>query len=249
MIIDCHVHIDPNETPTDQRGAELLRFADRMGIDKLCASVLIGGEQPTPEQVQESNDIVWQAVQQHPDRFIGMCYVNPCYLYHSLEELDRCIASGPFRGVKLWCAMHSDQPNLDPVADRAAELGAPILQHTWIKTTGNLAFEPEPRHLAALAERHPQTNFILGHSGGNWERGLKTVIGCENVHPELAGGDPEMGQTEMAARLLGAHRVVFGSDAAGRSYASQLSKVAGADVSEDEKAAILGGNMERLLGL
>ncbi len=249
MIIDAHVHIHPRRDDPDDPGGYLLPFADRMGIDKLCVSTLIGGEQPSPEEIRQSNDTVWQAVERHPDRIIGFCYLNPCYLYDSLDEMDRCIANGPFRGVKLWVAMHSDQPNLDPLADRAAELDVPILQHTWIKVTGNLPHEPEPRHLAALASRHPQTSFIMGHSGGNWERGLKEVIEQENVHAGLAGGDPEIGQTEMAVRLLGAQRVVWGSDAAGRSFASQMAKVTGADLTDEQKAAILGGNMERLLRL
>ena len=249
MVIDDHVHIEPHLGDPDDPGAYLLPPADRMGIDKLCVNTLIGGQQPTPDDIRASNDLVWRALENHPDRFIGFCYLNPCYLYQSLDEMDRCIANGPFQGVKLWCSMHADQPNLDPIAQRAAELAAPVLQHTWIKVTGNLPAEPEPRHLAALAARHPQTQFILGHSGGNWERGLKTVIEHQNICAELAGGDPEMGQTETAVRLLGAERVVWGSDAQGRSFASQMAKVTGADITDEQKAAVLGGNVERLLGL
>ena len=247
VIIDCHVHIHQYYKDLQDCGGSLLPAADRMGIDKLCVSVLLGGEQPTPEDIVRSNDTVAAAIQRYPDRYVGYCYLNPCYLLQSLDEINRCIVEGPCRGIKLWVAMHSDQPNLDPIADRAAELRVPILQHTWIKTTGNLANEPEPRHLAALAARHPEVNFICGHSGGNWERGLKTVADLPNVYAELAGGDPEMGQTERAVELVGAERVVWGSDADGRSFASQMAKVLGADISDTQKAAILGGNMERLL--
>jgi len=250
MIIDCHVHIRSGYDDPDERVGGLIQYGDRMGIDRMCLSLGTSREHyPNPDIITESNEMVWEAVEQHPDRFIGFCYLNPCYLYHSLGEMDRCIVNGPFRGIKLWIAMHCDQPNLDPVAERAAELGVPILQHTWIKITGNLPDESEPRHLAALAERHPETTFIMAHSGGNWERGYKTIIEQQNVYGELAGGDPEMGQAELAVRLLGADRVVYGSDAPGRSIASQMSKVTGADLTEDEKAAILGGNMERILGL
>ena len=247
MVIDCHVHLRPYPGNVEDPAGDLLRAADRMGIDRLCVSALVGGEQPTPEEIRQSNDLVWEAVEKHPDRYVGFCYVNPCYLYQSLEELDRCIAQGPFRGVKLWVAMHCDQPNLDPIAQRARELRAPVLQHTWMKQTGNLPFESEPRHLAALAARHPETTFICGHSGGNWERGLRTIADLPNILAELAGGDPEMGKTECAVALLGARRVLWGSDAAGRSFASQMAKVTGADISDEDKAAILGGNMERIL--
>jgi predicted TIM-barrel fold metal-dependent hydrolase len=52
---------------------------------------------------------------------------------------------------------------------------------------------------------------------------------------------------EMAVRELGAERVIYGSDAAGRSFASQLAKVCSAAISEEEKALILGGNLKRML--
>ncbi len=51
----------------------------------------------------------------------------------------------------------------------------------------------------------------------------------------------------MAVRELGADRVIYGSDAGGRSFASQLAKVQGADVPDDAKKKILGENLKRLL--
>jgi predicted TIM-barrel fold metal-dependent hydrolase len=53
--------------------------------------------------------------------------------------------------------------------------------------------------------------------------------------------------TEMAVRELGADRVIYGSDAGGRSFASQLAEVHGAKVSEQAKRSILAGNLKRLL--
>ena len=69
-----------------------------------------------------------------------------------------------------------------------------------------------------------------------------------NVVIEIAGSDPTTGFVEMAVRELGAERVVFGSDAGGRSFASQLAKVLGADIPEATKRLILAGNLKRLLG-
>jgi predicted TIM-barrel fold metal-dependent hydrolase len=53
--------------------------------------------------------------------------------------------------------------------------------------------------------------------------------------------------TEMAVRELGAERVLYGSDAGGRSFASQLAKVRGAAIPEPAKQLILGENLKRLL--
>ena len=51
----------------------------------------------------------------------------------------------------------------------------------------------------------------------------------------------------MAVRELGAARVLYGSDVGGRSFASQLAKVFGADISAAAKRLILGNNLKRLL--
>lgn len=250
MVIDCHVHVQSGLGTAEDRMGYLLEYADRMGIDRLCLSLGTSrAYQPDMDTVRADNDMVRAAVERYPDRYIGFCYLNPCYLYDSLDEIQRCLVDGPFKGIKLWVAMLCDQPNLDPICERAAELGAPILQHTWIKITGNLPFESTPHHVAAIARRHPDVNFILGHSGGNWELGYRVVQDLPNVYAEVAGGDPELGQTEMGVAMLGAERIVYGSDAPGRSFASQLAKVHGADITDEQRALILGENMRRLLRL
>jgi predicted TIM-barrel fold metal-dependent hydrolase len=149
--------------------------------------------------------------------------------------------------VKLHVAIHCNRPELDPLARRAGELQAPIYQHTWLKVDGNSPGESTPSDLVELAARHPGTQFILGHAGGDWERGIRSIRTSRNVSLELAGFDPTSGVAEMAVRELGADRIVYGSDTGGRSFASQFSKVIGADLPDSAKRLILGGNLKRLL--
>src|SRR4051812_24837326 len=54
------------------------------------------------------------------------------------------------------------------------------------------------------------------------------------------------GVMEMVVRELGPERVVYGSDVGGRSFASQLSKVMGADIPDSARELVLGGNLRRL---
>jgi predicted TIM-barrel fold metal-dependent hydrolase len=150
-------------------------------------------------------------------------------------------------GVKLWVAQRANAPELDPIVERATELKAVVFQHTWIKVAGNLPGESTPMDLAALAVRHPNAKLICGHTGGDWEQGIRAVRAYENISVDLGGGDPVAGITEMAVRELGSDRVLYGSDVAGRSFASQLGKVYGADVSDEAKVQIFAGNLKRLL--
>jgi hypothetical protein len=89
--------------------------------------------------------------------------------------------------------------------------------------------------------------MICGHTGGNWELGVRAIRASKNVFAEIGGGYPTTGMVEMAIRELGAERVIFGSDVTGRSFASQLGKVHGAAISEKQKALIFSENFRRLM--
>ncbi len=227
---------------------ELTGFADRMGIERLC--VFMGMKwsyDPSPEDMRQQNDDVLAALVRWKHRAFGFVYLNPNHLDESIAELERCVASGPMVGVKLWVARHCNAPELDPILKRAGELKAIVLQHTYIKATGNLPGESTPMELADLARRHPRVTIVCGHSGADWEIGIRAIRDCPNVYADLCGSDPTAGMTEMAVRELGAHRVLYGSDAGGRSFASQLGKVLGADIPESARNLILGENLKRLL--
>lgn len=249
MIIDVHCHLSgvPGRTP-DERMALLVDFADRMGIDRLCVYMgLTWSHAPTPDNFRRQNDEILEALRHWSHRAYGFVYLNPHFVKESLAELDRCVRDGPMLGVKLWIARRCRDAEIDPIVARATELKAVIFQHTWWKTTGNEPGESTPDDLALLATRHPDATIICGHTGGDWERGVRAIRPFPNVYADLAGGDPGAGMTELAVRELGAERVLYGSDAGGRSFASQLAKVTGADISEDAKRRILGENLQRLL--
>lgn len=229
--------------------ARLVAAADRMGIARLCVYMgMTWSHDPPPEDFRRQNDEVLQALSHYHDRAFGFVYVNPKHVTESLAEIDRCVRDGPMVGVKLWVARRADTKEVDAIVRRATELKALVFQHTWIKATGNLPGESTPTELAALAARHPTAAIVCGHTGGDWEQGVRAVRAQAHVVVDLAGGDPVAGVTEMAVRELGAERVVYGSDAGGRGFASQLAKVHGADVPEAAKRLILAGNLKRLLG-
>ncbi|MBN2474036.1 MAG: amidohydrolase family protein [Pirellulales bacterium] len=248
VIWDVHGHLSsPGDTP-GQRIANLLRYADRMGIERLI--VFMGypwAYDPSPEEVRRQNDQVLEAVEHARGRAFGFVYLNPKHTEASLAELDRCVRDGPMVGVKLWVAARCHEECLDPIVRRATELKAPVLQHTWHKITGNLPGESTAADLAILAARHPAASFIAAHTAGDWQRGIRAIRATTNVTAEICGSDPAAGMVEMAVRELGAERVMYGSDYAGRSFASQLAKVHGADVSKDAKRLIFAGNIQRML--
>jgi predicted TIM-barrel fold metal-dependent hydrolase len=248
-IWDVHTHLSgvPGDTPEARLG-HLLEYADRMGIARLCVFMgMTWSYDPSPEAMRRDNDEVLRAVRHFPDRAFGFVYLNPKHTQASLDELNRCVRDGPMVGVKLWVAQHCNEPTLDLIVAGAAELKVPVLQHCWQKITGNLPGESVPSDVAELAARHPQATIICAHTGGDWERGIRAIRPYPRVYAELCGSDPTAGFTEMAVRELGAERVLYGSDAGGRSFASQLAKVLGADIPAHAKRLVLAGNLKRIL--
>lgn len=249
-IWDLHCHLSgvDGRTP-EERMAQLLEIADRMQIEKLCVYMgLTFVARPTPEEFRNQNDQVLQALSHWRDRVFGFAYVSAQHVRESLEEVNRCLANGPMVGVKLWVARRCNEQDIDALIRRVADLRGLIFQHTWKKTDGSqLEGESTPEDLAVLARRHPDIPMICGHTGGTWEWGIRVVRPYSNLYVDLAGSDPTSGMVEMAVRELGADRVLYGSDAGGRSFASQIAKVTGARLSDQDKRKILGGNLRRLL--
>jgi len=89
----------------------------------------------------------------------------------------------------------------------------------------------------------------MAHLSGCGWRGVADIAPFENILIDTCGSQPESGLVEYAVRELGAQRVLFGSDAPGRDFASQLGRVLAADISEHDRQAILGGNALKLLQL
>lgn len=248
-VWDLHCHFSGVEGRTVvERTARLIEFADRMQIERLV--FFMGwpwSTNPGPEDLKRQNDQVLEALQHWRDRLLGLCYVSPLHVDSSLREIERCIENGPMVGIKLWVAGRCAPERIDPIIESCRRLKALIYQHTWIKTTGNLEGESTPHDLVELAHRYPQVPMICGHAGGNWELGIRTIRASPNLYLGTGGFDPTAGVIEMAVRELGAERVLYGSDIGGRSFASQLAKVTGADLSLKQREWILGGNLRRLL--
>lgn len=244
MIIDCHIHLQGT-------GIEpgLIESADMLGVDQLCASSLgrKWSYEPTPEVFIEANDDVARCMRKYRNRILGFAYLNPVYLDESLAEMRRCIEEIGMSGIKLWVAAYANDKRVFPIVEKAIEYGVPILQHAWHKATGNLPHESMPTHVADLARRYPEADIIMAHIAGDWERGIETVAACPNVYVDTSGSIIEAGMVERAVDVLGARRVLFGSDAHGVDLPVAVAKIRDAEIFDVAKEMILGENMQALL--
>lgn len=248
-VIDCHSHLYHHRRATweiDDR--KLIEAADKLGIDVLCCSILTPRRPATPDGFRECNQWLAEAAKRHRDRVLGWCYVNPGHPKEALDEIRRCVEERGFIGVKLYNEFTCTDPIVYPIVELTIQLRVPILHHA-----GHLHYflDDQPRisdggHMAELARRYPEARIICAHicGGGDWEWTIKALRHAANVSLDTSGSVTDDGVIEMATRVLGVDRVVFGCD---MSMTASVGRMRAIDLSQADKAKILGGNLEQLL--
>jgi uncharacterized protein len=146
------------------------------------------------------NDLLAQAVREHPGFFVGFAGVDPLRA-SALDELDRCARLG-LRGVKLHPTGQDFVPD-DPATfafwRRCEDLGLVALVHTGSTGLGagapgglGLRLEPSrPIHLDAVAARFPRLQIIAAHAGWPWHEELLAIaMHKANVWVDVSGWVP-----------------------------------------------------------
>lgn len=231
----------------DQLVADIERSlpAIRAGrFEKLCYFLNVS--------TKEAAETDLRPLQLWPDLLLGMIKLDPHDVRSSLATLDRWLRDGPMVGVYFSGggpkALTCTHPNFVPLVERIAEYGGVIMQHTWFKTGGKQGLgESTPSELAELARRFPEQKFLCAHAGGEWERGIRAVQNSPNILIETSGFDATAGFLEMAVRELGPKRIIFGSHLPSRSLGTELGKVIGAQITDQDRRSILGENLRELL--
>ncbi|MDD3926329.1 MAG: amidohydrolase family protein [bacterium] len=227
---------------------ELVLRARENGIDRIVVSSL-GQETylpyPSVDEIYEANSDVLALMKRFPEYVYGLGYINPRNA-NWREELLRCIGEGMI-GIKLWISARASDPLVFPVVEECISSRVIVLQHSSLNNRGNLQDESTPFDVACLGRRYSEADIIMAHAGGNQQAGLKAIADLPNVYTDVSGGYPERGIVEKAVSLLGAKRIIFGSDAPGRSYAVQLAKVSSSQIGTRDKKLILGDNFMELL--
>ena len=160
-IIDPHVHVykhDPafpwapettNPPSGDATPEMLLELMAANGVEKTVLVQHIA--------YRWDNSYTAFAMKKHPDRLMAVCRVNP-EDPGAPDHLSRLTEDG-FHGVRLSPAVDASGdwfrgPLMDPLFQRAADLGVPMLI---------LAKPDRLPDLAALVERHPDLDVVIDH--------------------------------------------------------------------------------------
>jgi predicted TIM-barrel fold metal-dependent hydrolase len=251
-------------TPTELGDRWILEL-DRHGVTRAVLIASIPGDTVS----------VAEAVAHHPHRFVGFFMHNPTGL-DSGAVLERSLKEYQMQGVCLFPAMHGfrlDDDSVERVFRAAAEHGAAIFVHCGVLTVGvrrKLGLPSrfdlrlgDPLALARMALGFPNVPVIVPHFGaGFFREALMAADQCPTIHLDTSssnswirfdGGQTLEGVFKSALAVLGPTRLLFGTDSSffprgwqAGIYEEQQRIMNSLGVSVADRAAIFGGNFERL---
>lgn len=259
MIIDGHAHVYPDRVARKALAgspADLKRFGDgtvgsltevmaASGVDR---SVCLGVAN-TPDRVDNANRFAGSL---DPARFVGFGSVHPGL---SPEENVASLRANGLKGAKvhpMFQDLRLDDPRLHATFDAMAGEFAVIIH------VGAAGTDPgercSPAMLADIVRRFPRLDVVACHFGGykRFEEAVETVVGLP-VHldtswpPSLATLAPD--RVRAAIVKHGPERVVFASDWPMADPAAEIEAIRALGLSDEDTAAVLGGNLARLLDI
>ncbi|MFC1912912.1 amidohydrolase family protein [Chloroflexota bacterium] len=279
MIIDFHTHIFPPEikkkrsryidsdacfailySEKDARLAtadELIADMDKNEVD---VSVVTNIGWTTHELCVETNDYILESIARYPQRLIGFCTVQPNSYHAAIDEMERC-ARGGIRGVgelrpdtQLFDLQ--DEEVIEPFIDTVSKHGLILLTHAsepvGHQYPGKGAVTPDI--LYPFITKFPDLTIVCAHWGGGlpfYALMPEVKQALHNVYFDTAASPflytPQV--YHQAIQLVGADKILFGSDYPLLTQNRLLDEVRSLDLPEETMNLILSGNARRLLGI
>ncbi|MBI4286649.1 MAG: amidohydrolase [Chloroflexi bacterium] len=279
MIIDFHTHVFSPQVKKDRekyitgdpvfamlynsknaRLATADELIESMDQDGVAVSVILNIGWTTHDLCVATNDYILESVARYPKRLIGFCSIQPLAAEAALIEVERCAQAGA-RGIgemrpdgQLFDL--ADNGIMRPVIEVMQEHRLIFLTHTSEPVghsypgKGTLT----PGVLYPFLAQFPDLPVVCAHWGGGLPfYALMPEVGkvLSNVYFDSAASPflyrPQVFQ--QVAGLVGAERVLFGSDYPLLSQKRLLVEIQAAGLPDKERELVIAGNARRLLGI
>lgn len=278
MIVDAHTHIFPPDVierremfikrdssfellygdPGSRMVTyeELLEEMDSAGVDK---AIICGFPWKSLDMCRRQNSYTLEAVNEHPDRFIGLAVSNPVAGKASDAELDRCFDGG-LKGVGEVSASAQgfrldDELTMGRLVRAVEDAGFFLLLHANEdvghgyrgKTTDG------PEAVYRFLQKFTDVTTVLAHWGGGllfYELMPEVAKVASSVYYDAAASPflyrPEI--YHVATQIVGPARILYGSDYPLLGMQRHIEEVRSAGLDPDTLEAILGRNALALVG-
>jgi len=210
---------------------------DETGIDQALTCSLRG----FLYSFKEGNDQTKKVCDESGGRFIPVATINPQTYFGVIEEVDR-IVDGGFRIVRFFPTEQEwsiTQKHFSRLLDKIAGTNLALMI-------------PSTEGITTIADvTSGLDNAVIIETIRAYPHLAEMIISAQesrNLHIEthLIGG---MEYPETLVREIGRDQIIFGSGAPLHCISAALLPVQNAQLDEETKALVLGGNIRRILGL
>jgi uncharacterized protein len=239
--------------------ADHYRERRMMAVLMNTTDVTTSGTAPVP------NEVIAQAVKDHPDVFIGFGAIDPAQGKVAQDEIRRCAEELGLRGLgELNPGRQHFYPNdsrFYPLWEEAARHGLIVLFHTGMMgagagTPGGLGYKlkytrPIPS-LDDVAADFPDLKIIGAHPSWPWqEESLAICRHKTNFYIDLSGWAPKYFPASLVqyANSIIQDRVLFGSDWPAVTPERWLAEFEELPFKDEVRPKILLDNARQLFGL
>ncbi|MGH1362411.1 MAG: amidohydrolase family protein [Calditrichia bacterium] len=166
------------------------------------------------------NDHIAGIISRHPTRFIGLATLPMQSPDLAIKEMERCVKELGLAGIEIGTHVNDwnlDDPNLFPIFEAAAELGAAVFVHPWDMMGKDrmpkywlpwLVGMPAETSLAICSmifggvfEKLPNLRVAFAHGGGSFPGTIGRVEHGFNVRPDLCAIDNNVNPREYLGKF------------------------------------------------
>lgn len=247
MIVDSLAYVGPSIHGNTTSAADVVAALDASGADH----AVVCPPKPPGYHLGPANDAVAESVAAGEGRLTGLARVDPLLGDDACRELARALDELGLRGLFL----HPWQETF-PIADRRVDDVVEVARSRSVPVViaAGYPFVSEALQVGALAKRFPDVTFVatngiqLNISGLGQVDAELALAGADNLLLQTAGVYRE-DFLETVVRRFGARRVLYASAFPLLDPRLEVRRVQWARFSEQEAAALLGGNAAAVFGL
>jgi uncharacterized protein len=216
--------------------AHLLRTMQKYGIEQSIVSSTLAGTC----DVARGNAQLFQAIKDKPSLY-GCITVNVHYTQESIVEMRRYLNKPNFAAMAIFSGEQGRSVTLDESEDilnAYRRYRRPVLIRTESRADVLAANE--------IAKAFPGVKVVLLSMGGDsWRNAAACAHKTLNIVLEISGSH-NTDKIKHCAELIGAHRMVYGSDLPFADPAVTIGVVEDSDISDSDKQMIFSGTAGRV---
>lgn len=264
-FLDLSRDMEDNFPTSEVRPELLLGYMNRAKVDRSVVLPLDFGLVQEPKVgVEALNDWIFGSAQLYPDKLIPFMGIDPRRGEQAIRLMRKYHSQFEPRGIKVYPpnGFYPNEERLRPFWDEVRDMDLIVVSHAGA-SWGPLDEEKgRPIHFKGVLERYPDMKLIIAHLGGKYRaETYEMAREYENLYTDCSAlqgwlpSDPGTVKDRLGEALaVMGDKVIFGTDwplfDLAYPYESWCAFVREqAFCSEEQRERLMGGTMQRLLGL